>query len=99
MSDFLKAVEQIDGGAIVATTDEKIKEVTASIRRTGKKGSVTVELHFSPNGDRGVAVTGKVKAKAPEVDFGQSFFYHDDKGGLTRTPPASVSRDLLRETS
>lgn len=100
MTDFIRAMEQIDRGAVGEVADQRIKDVIAAVNRTGKKGVVTVELHFAPNGkgDGGaLTVTGKVKVKAPEVDFGQSFFYTAADGGLTRTPSVQASRDLLKQ--
>lgn len=99
MSDFINAMERIDRGAVTEVADDRIRDVIDAVNRTGKKGSVTVELHFAPNGKSkvgGLSVTGKVKAKAPEVDFGQSFFFTDKNGGLSRTPPVGASDDLLK---
>lgn len=95
MSHYLAAVGQVDGGAAVKTADEYLTEVLQAVRATGKKGAVTVELHVEPNGERGFQVTTKVKAKAPELEFGRSFFYADKNGHLTRTPPAEESAAIL----
>ena len=95
MSHFLAAIGQVDGGAAVRLADEQLGDVLEAVRRTGKKGSVTVELHVSPNGERGFEVTTKVKAKAPDMEFGKSFFYVDHDGRLTRTPPQEEGDNLL----
>lgn len=96
MSHFLRALGHVDGGAAVGVADEQLSAVLQSVRQTGKKGTVTVELHVAPNGERGFKVTTKVKAKAPDLDFGESFFFTDRSGHLTRTPPAEESEDLIR---
>ncbi len=94
MSHFLAAIGQVDGGAAVEVANEQLTEVLEAVRRTGKKGSVSVELVIVPNG-AGFAVTTKVRAKAPDVDFGKSFFYTDADGRLTRTPPREESANLV----
>lgn len=99
MSHFLRAFEQIDGGEAVTTADEILKEVLEAVRRTGKKGSVSVILSVAPNGDRGFEVTTRVSGKAPELDFGKSFFFADKSGHLTRIPPKAESENILRHPS
>lgn len=95
MSHFLQAIGQVDGGAAVEVADDYLTEVLQAVRGTGKKGTVTIELHVASNGERGYEVTTKVKAKAPEVEFGRSFFYTDQNGRLSRTPPADESEALI----
>lgn len=95
MSHFIMALQQIDGGGAVAVADEQLKEVLAKVRATGKKGQVTMQVVIAPNGERGFEITAKVSAKAPDVDFGKSFFFSDRDGHLTRTPPKEESAGLL----
>lgn len=95
-SHFLMAVGRIDGGLAIETADQKLVEVIQSVQRTGKKGSVTLTLEVSPNGEMGFAATAKVTAKAPNVDFGQSFFFMGRDGTLTRQAPDYVAGDLLK---
>ena len=95
MSHFMRAVGHVDGGAAVRVADEALTEVLDAVRLTGKKGTVTITLQILPNGDRGFEVTTRVSAKAPDVEFGKSFFYTDKDGHLTRTPPADESLNLV----
>lgn len=97
-SQFLMAVGQIDGGLAVETADQCITDVVNAVRRTGKKGTVTVTLEFSPNGEMGLAATAKVAAKAPQVNFGQSFFFTDRHGKLTRQSPDMQQLGLMQAT-
>ena len=48
---------------------------------------VTVTLEVTPNGEMGFAASAKVTAKAPQVQFGQSFFFQDRNGNLARNAP------------
>jgi hypothetical protein len=98
-SHFLMAIGRIDGGMPIETADQQLKDVTDAVLRTGKKGTVTVTLEVSPNGDQGIAATVKVTARAPTVNFGQSFFYTDPKGHLTRQAPDMVQQGMFKGSS
>jgi hypothetical protein len=86
-SHFLMAVGRIDGGLGIETADAQLRTVLEAVRRTGKKGSVTLTLEVAPNGEMGFAASVKVTSKAPNVQFGQSFFFQDRHGELTRSAP------------
>lgn len=96
-SHFLMAIGRIDGGHAIEVADERLKDVISAVNRTGKKGEVSVKLVISPNGETGFAGSIKVTAKAPDVEFGQSFFFMGRDGTLTRTPPNYVQSSLLTE--
>lgn len=91
-SHFLMAVGRVDGGLAIETADARLRDVIAAVQRTGKKGVVTVALEVSPNGEFGFAASAKVTAKAPEINFGQSFFYTDREGNLTRQAPDMIQQ-------
>ncbi|HMR51217.1 MAG TPA: hypothetical protein PKA33_01565 [Amaricoccus sp.] len=95
-SHFLMALGRHDGGLVIETADQQLREVVAAVLRTGKKGSVSVTLEVAPNGESGLEVSCKVTAKAPAVSFGRSFYYTDRAGDLSRKPPDYVSDSLLR---
>lgn len=95
-SHFLAALGRIDGGHAIEVADEQLRGVTSAVTRTGKKGTVTVTLEVSPNGETGFAVTAKVAAKAPQLQFGQSFFFMGRDGDLTRNAPDYVQGSLLK---
>jgi hypothetical protein len=95
-SSFLLAAGQIDGGLPIEVADEKLKEVVSAVLRTGKPGTVALTIKVSRNGELGLTDTAQVTAKAPAVAFGQSFFFQDREGGLTRDVPGAVSASLLQ---
>lgn len=95
-SHFLMAVGRIDGGLPVETADNQLRDVIAAVQRTGKKGTVTLTLEISPNGEMGFAASAKVSAKAPQIDFGQSFFFMGRNGELTRESPTMEQMGLLK---
>lgn len=86
-SHFLMAIGRIDGGLGIETADAQLREVLDAVRRTGKKGTVTMTLEVQPNGEMGFAASVKVTSKAPNVQFGQSFCFQDRHGDLTRNAP------------
>lgn len=87
-SHFLMAAGRVDGGMPIETADSQLRAVIDAVRRTGKKGSVSLTLEISPNGETGLEVSAKVKATAPQVAFGKSFFFTDPRSGdLTRESP------------
>ena len=96
-SHFLMALGRIDGGLPVETADQQLRDVIAAVQRTGKKGTVTVALEIAPNGEMGFAASAKVSAKAPQIDFGQSFFFMGRNGDLTREAPHMEQLGLMKE--
>lgn len=95
-SHFLMAVGRVDGGLAIETADARLRDVIAAVQRTGKKGTVTIALEVAPNGEFGFAASAKVTAKAPELNFGQSFFYADRAGNLTRQAPDMVQQGMFQ---
>lgn len=95
-SHFLMAVGRIDGGHAIEVADEQLRDVITAVNRTGKKGTVTMTLEISPNGESGFAATAKVAAKAPAINFGQSFFFMGRNGDLSREAPNYVQDSLLK---
>lgn len=90
---FVAALQRVDAGQAAHVADEHLREVMRMIRRTGKKGTVSVTLEVGANGEHGYTVTAKVSSKAPTIDFGQSFFYGDKHGNLSRISPAFSAKD------
>jgi len=95
-SHFLMAIGRIDGGLPVETADQQLRDVIGAVQRTGKKGTVTLTLEISPNGEMGFAASAKVSAKAPQIDFGQSFFFMGHNGDLTRESPTMEQMGLMK---
>ena len=94
-SHFLMAIGRIDGGLPVEVADACLRDVIQAVQRTGKKGTVTVTLEVAPNGEMGFAASAKVTAKAPQINFGQSFFFMDRAGDLTRESPTMGELGLM----
>lgn len=86
-SHFLMAVGRHDEGHVIETADTKLREVIEAVQRTGKAGSVSVTVSVKGNGELGLKVGAKVTAKAPDLEFGEAFYFTDRQGDLSRTPP------------
>lgn len=95
-SHFLMALGRHDEGSVVETADEALRDVISQVMRTGKKGSVTLTMEVEPNGPKGLEVSCKLAAKAPQLAFGKSFYFTNQSGDLTRTPPRGEEGQLLR---
>ena len=95
-SHFLMALGRHDGGHVVETADQQLRDVIASVLRTGKKGSVAITMAVAPNGETGLEVSCKVSAKAPDVEFGKSFYYMDRQGDLTRQAPDLKQQNMFK---
>ena len=95
-SHFLMALGRHDGGGVVETADEQLRDVIRAVMHTGKKGAVTITMDVAPNGERGLEVSCKVGAKAPNVEFGKSFYFRDQHGDLTRNPPQQEFENLTQ---
>lgn len=94
-SHFLMAIGRIDGGLAIETADHALRDVIAAVQRSGKKGKVTITLEVAPNGEMGFAASAKVTANAPQVNFGQSFFFMGRDGMLTRQAPDMQQLGLM----
>jgi hypothetical protein len=95
-SHFLMAIGRIDGGLPIETADSCLRDVISAVQRSGKSGSVTVTLEVKPNGEMGFAASAKVTAKAPQVAFGQSFFYMGRNGDLSRQAPDLIQQGMFK---
>lgn len=86
-SHFLMALGRHSEGHVVETLDDMLRDVNAAVLRTGKKGTITLKLTVSPNGDKGVEVNFDADAKAPRLSYGKAFYFKTDEGDLTREAP------------
>jgi hypothetical protein len=90
--DFAAVVMDIGGGRLHARLSDQLAAVTAAVKETGKKGTLTIKIEVKPlpkanNGT--LIVTGSSAAKAPESDEDSptSVFFADDGGNLSRDDP------------
>lgn len=100
-SSVLMALSRHDGGALVESADELLKEIVRDVVRYGEKGALTITLTISPNGKgardevvgSALKVSANVKAARPKRVQGEAFYWAAEDDSLTRTPPKE--EDLL----
>lgn len=86
------ALQQAQNGAIIDDLSFKMREVIEAVRRTGKKGVVTLKLEITKlesakeRSDQ-VRLDGEVTYKKPGTKAGSALFYINDQNGLQRQDP------------
>lgn len=76
-------------GNAIADLDDALAQLVASVRETGKAGTLTLKLRVEPadKDSRTVFVTDEIASKLPKREPGKSIFYIDHQGRLTRNDP------------
>lgn len=81
---------------------EALRDLTARVIDTGKKGSLILAITVAPlkGGETdALVVSDEIKLKLPEHDRKASLFYPDEDGNLTRTDPNQLTFESLREVA
>ena len=96
---FADALREINGGKSHDELSVALRDLTASVKETGRKGTLTYQVTIAPmKGNPDVLqVSDKVVARIPEPDRKASIFFADAAGNLTRTDPAQLTFESLRE--
>ena len=96
---FADALREIDGGKSHDDLSIALRDLTAAVKETGRKGTLTYTVAIAPmkNNPDVLQVTDRVAAKIPEPDRKASIFFADRDGNLTRTDPNQLSFESLRE--
>jgi len=84
---FTDVLRDLDGGMTAAKLTEQLALVVAGVMKTRKKGSVTLTLDLSPNGDTAISIADTIKVKVPEEVRGKSNFFVTSDMDLTRRDP------------
>ncbi len=99
MQGFLKALSEIDNGALVDDCLTELNELVTSIKDTGKKGKFTLELEISPlkNDTEILQIIGVPKIKLPEAQKAHSsIMYAIEGGNLSRKDPRQPDMFTLK---
>lgn len=98
---FADALREINAGRSHDELSIALRDLTAAVKETGRKGTLTYQVTVSPmkgNGDV-LNVIDKVVARIPEPDRKASVFFADSDGNLTRTDPNQLTFEGLREVA
>lgn len=98
---FADSLREINGGKSHDELSLALRDLTAGVKETGRKGTLTYQVTIAPmKGNPDVLqVTDKVSARIPEPERKASIFFSDSAGNLTRTDPAQLTFESLREVS
>ena len=96
---FADSLREINGGRSHDELSIALRDLTAAVKETGRKGTLTYQVVVAPmKGNPDVLqVTDKVAARIPEPDRKASIFFADTDGNLTRTDPNQLTFEGLRE--
>ena len=87
-NNFVAVLTQLRRGAAVVDASEGLAEVVKAVRKTGKKGKLTITITVVPlNEGDAVDLVDEVTAKTPKPNMGSSLFFADDDGTLVRNDP------------
>ncbi len=78
---------------------EKLHNLVAAVRDTGKKGTLAVTFTvglFDGDPDR-IIIDDKITMRVPEHDRKSSIFFPDKHGNLSRTDPNSLAPELFKD--
>lgn len=91
---FIKTLQAIRKGALVALLADDLKEVSEAVAELGKTGSLTLQLTIKPNGDA-VIVQPKITKKVPQQAVGDAIFFVGEKGLQREDPKQTDIEDEL----
>ncbi|MFE7128915.1 hypothetical protein [Streptomyces sp. NPDC057617] len=97
---FAAFLQEQSGGTLHAELSEKLHELLAAVRETGKAGSLALKIDVKPisgTDGRTLTVTDSVAVKAPKAERPKSIFFVTDDGNLSRTDPRQPVITGLRE--
>lgn len=87
---FAALMGELSNGRVMIDLAEKMPLVIAAVKRTGKKGSLTLTLTVKPDGKgevQTVDISDEVKVKLPERDRRPTTFFITGENDLSRTDP------------
>jgi hypothetical protein len=90
MNTFETMVREIRGGASARELSEKLAELVAQVKATGKGGKIVYEIAIKPVGageDVTMQVEDDITVRLPKLARGVSIFFADENGVLTRKDP------------
>lgn len=96
MATILDVLTTLSNGHAHDLADEALREITQAVLDTGKAGTLTIKIEVKLNGERTVSLSPTISTKTPQHSMGQTIFFAQDNGDLSRSDPQQ--RDLpLRE--
>lgn len=97
--DFCEVLRELRYGNSVETLTEKMRELVAAVRKTGRRGKLVLALDVKPasTGDNTVlTIADTVKVTMPTVATQDTIFYADQSNVLQRNDPRQPELAGLR---
>lgn len=91
---FLAVLGELEKGRLADELSEKLPQVVAGVKDTGKAGTLTLTIKVKPytkGGDDILIVDSTVVAKVPQPDRKPSLMYADGDANLVRQDPNQPS--------
>lgn len=93
----IKLLAQLDKGRVAATLAEKLPLVIEAVKRTGKKGKLTLDIVLEPEGKGEVVtveISGVISVKLPERETRATIFFITEDNGLSSRDPNQTEIDF-----
>jgi hypothetical protein len=90
MKPFTSTLAELRGGQLNEELADALRLVTAAVRKTGRKGKVTLTLTVKPatKGDIDrLSIKDKVEFDEPTLDIPETFLFADDRNDLSKQDP------------
>lgn len=86
---FLDVLRELEKGRLADELSEKLPQVVAAVKDTGKPGALTLTIRVKPynKDDDILIVDSTVTAKVPQPDRKPSLMYADGDANLVRSDP------------
>jgi len=84
---FFETLRDIEYGHLMDELAEKQKEVIEAAIDTGKKGSISLTITYTPEGQDQITVAADLKHKTPEHPRGKTIFFVAEDSSLSRSDP------------
>lgn len=93
-SEAIRSLCRISNGELVAGLDDDLKELTAQVQLTGKKGKVVITIAMKPSGERRVDIVSDIKVTAPKTPPSPCILFTTPTGQLVPRDPDQRELDL-----
>ena len=96
---FCAWLRELNGGRTQQDLTDALAQLTQAVVEHGKGGTLTLQLTVKPAAKRDefvLSVSDKLTVKAPAGDRGESIFFADGTGNLTRSDPRQLELSGMR---
>jgi hypothetical protein len=85
---------RLENGGLMEELNDKLAKVVAKCMSYGKKGTVSLAIHFKPEGAKKMEIVAKVDAKPPKETAPSTYLFATERGQLLAKDPDQRELDL-----